>query len=80
MIEKIADSGLNFNRAQARPEGSVWRLVHDHSSVRMLELTCDQTDSIHEIRDFDSKQEALEYIQSASLQYDEPEPTEESKP
>ncbi|MBC2593790.1 hypothetical protein H5P28_05900 [Ruficoccus amylovorans] len=60
MIETIQEGDLTFNRASAPENGStVWRCIHDGQRVLSAFETDGQTDSVHEIVDFDTK-EALE--------------------
>ncbi|MBC2592786.1 hypothetical protein H5P28_00785 [Ruficoccus amylovorans] len=60
MIETIQENDLTFNRASAPEDGkTVWRCIHDGQRVLSAFETDGQTDSVHEIVDFDTK-EALE--------------------
>jgi len=58
MIEVIQEGDLTFNRASAPEDGTiVWRCIHDGQRVLSAFETDGQTDSVHEIVDFDTKEE-----------------------
>lgn len=77
MIEKIQEGELLFKRA-ARPSGNktVWRCIHDGQRVLVVFETSGETDSIHEIVDFDTEADLEAGIESLGLT----DPIEEYEP
>lgn len=73
MIEKTKEGELNLNRASA-PEhgGKVWRLVHDGKQVLAVFETSGQTETIHEVVDFDTESELEAGIEALGLDNTDP--------
>jgi hypothetical protein len=68
MIETIQENDLTFNRASAPESGTtVWRCIHDGQRVLGAFETDGQTDSVHEIVDFDTPEEMAAGIAALGL-------------
>jgi hypothetical protein len=68
MIETIQENDLTFNRARAPESGTtVWRCIHDGQRVLSAFETDGQTDSVHEIVDFDTQEELAAGIAALGL-------------
>ncbi|QYY34614.1 hypothetical protein [Ruficoccus sp. ZRK36] len=69
MTEEIQEGNLRFNRA-SRPESGkyVWRCIHDGQRVLNVFETNGETDSIHEMADFDTPEELKAGIEALGLE------------
>lgn len=68
MIEEIQENGLSFKRAKRPKKGKkVWRCIHDGRQVLGSFETDGETDTIHEIVDFDTEADLETGIESLGL-------------
>lgn len=68
MIEEIQENGLHFKRAKRPKKGKkVWRCIHDGRQVLGSFETDGETDTIHEIVDFDTESDLETGIESLGL-------------
>ena len=69
MIEKKIINGVTINIAS----GDGWRLVHDNTEVKeLVEGTAnDHTNSIYNIEEFPTKEEAIQRIADLNLIYND---------
>ena len=71
MIKKIQENELHFNRASRPKKGNkVWRCIHDGTQLIAAFETDGQTDTIHEIADFDTLEKMDAGIESLALKDD----------
>ena len=80
MIKEIQENELSFKRASRPKKGKkVWRCIHDGAQVLAAFETDGETDTIHEVTDFDTLEEMEASIESLALKDDlneyDPEPT-----